>query len=525
MTTVTTNPFLAKSLDSAARSLDIPPGKYQEAVERYTAVANWLDAPGTTLKPHAPAVTVQGSFRLGTVIRPVVHGKEADYDIDLVCRLDAPGPSMTPRRLKHLVGDRLKESGNYSRMLDKEGRRCWTLNYAEADGVGFHMDVLPSAPGTQTTLLAAEIRGVPTIFASHAIEVSERRAEEQYIWLPGGSNPEGYALWFESVNREAMLREAPLQRRMLYESNRTVFASIQSVPDALIRTPLQRAVQVLKRHRDVRFAGHPLETEKPISIIITTLAATAYRGEADVAAALAGILERIEDFATSGIILHDGDRWVIPNPVNPGENFADRWNDAGSKRAEAFFKWVAWARQDIAVAEADASETGTRTKVAESLGVSAGASSGTSKSGTPVLVHTDTVPSVAGTSHCRPPLWPVNLTHRVDVSGSVRRSMYSAKALWPLTDRPVPKNYAIRFEASTSVSPPYDVKWQVVNTGAEATNAGPGQLRGGFDDGENTNGRVRWEGTAFRGTHWIEAFVIKNGVCVARSGHVHVKVR
>lgn len=525
MTSLTTNPFLAKSLEAAAQSLDIPPGKYKEAVERYTAVGGWLDAPGTMLKPHAPAMSVQGSFRLGTVIRPVVHGKEADYDIDLVCRLDAPGPGMTPRRLKHLVGDRLKENGNYSRMLGKEGRRCWTLEYAEADGIGFHMDVLPSTPGNQTTLLAAEIRGVPQIFASHAIELSERRNDERYIWLPGGSNPEGYALWFESVNREAMLRVAPAQRKAICESNRTAFASVQNVPDALIRTPLQRAVQVLKRHRDVRFAGHTLEAEKPISVIITTLAATGYRGETDAAAALAGILERIEDFATSGIILRDGDRWVIPNPVNPEENFADRWNEPGSKRPEAFFKWIAWARQDLAVAEEESTESGTRTKVAESLGISSGAASGDSKSGTLVVLQADNVPAIAGTSHCRPPPWPLQTTHRVEVTASVRKNIGAGKSLWPLSDRPIPKNLAIRFEASTNVPPPFEIKWQIVNTGTEAASAGPDQLRGGFDEGNGTSGRVRWEGTSFRGTHWIEAFVIKNGVCLARSGHVYVKVR
>ncbi len=42
-----------------------------------------------------------------------------------------------------------------------------------------------------------------------------------------------------------------------------------------------------------------------------------------------------------------GDRWVIGNPTNPGENFGDRWNDEGSKKSEAFFKWIDWVREDI----------------------------------------------------------------------------------------------------------------------------------------------------------------------------------
>jgi len=525
LTTTSASPFLARVLEATAESLDITPTKYQEAVERYTAVGYWLDAAGSRVKLYAPSVSVQGSFRLGTVVRPVVHGKEADYDIDLVCRLDSPGTGMTPRGLKHLVGDRLKENANYSRMLDKEGRRCWTLNYAEADGVGFHMDVLPSTRAASSAIVATEIRGVPREFAEHAIEVSERRSDEQYVWLVGGSNPEGYARWFEGVNREAKARVEPAQKRMLFETYRGAFASVQSVPDTLVRTPLQRAVQLLKRHRDVRFAGHALESEKPISIIITTLAALAYRGETDVAAAVTGILERMEDYATSGIMRRVGERWVIENPVNPAENFADRWNDPGSQRAEAFFRWVAWAREDLALAVDQPDECSARTKLAEAFGIPGAGSPRLLKTGSAVAVAGDLVPGVDSTSHCQPPPWPIQNVYKVRVVGSVRKTIYSAKHLWPLSDRSIPKNYAIRFEATTNVPAPFQVRWQVVNTGVEAARAGPGQLRGGFEDGEGASGTTRWEGTAFRGTHWIEAFVIKNGVCVARSGRVYVRVR
>lgn len=523
MTAMTTNPFLSSLLESTAASLDIPPGKYKEAVERYTAVGNWLDQPGSTFKAYSPSVSVQGSFRLGTVVRPVVHGREADYDIDLVCRLDAPGAGMTPRGLKNLVGDRLKENGNYSRMLDKEGRRCWTLNYAEADGVGFHMDVLPSIRSAPSVIQAATLRGVPRAFAEHAIELAERLAEGRYEWLRGGSNPEGFACWFEAVNREAKARVAPMQKQALFESNRGAFASVQSVPDALIRTPLQRAVQLLKRHRDVRFAGHPLECEKPISVIITTLAGLAYRGEGDVAEAVASILERIDDYAATGVIRRVGGRWIIENPVNPDENFADRWNDEGSRRAEAFFQWVAWARQDLAVADGQSDERATRATLAEAFAVPGGG--GMVKSGSVVVVPASAVPAVGAASHCQAPPWPTRQLYRVDVEGSVRRAILAGKELWRLSDRPVQKGFGLRFRASTNAPGPYEVKWQVVNTGPEAARAGAGELRGGFVDGEGVNGTVRWEGTAYTGTHWIEAFVVKDGVCVARSGKVYVRVR
>lgn len=75
----------------------------------------------------------------------------------------------------------------------------------------------------------------------------------------------------------------------------------------------------------------------------------------------------------------------------------------------------------------------------------------------------------------------------------------------------------------SNVKPPYLIKWQVVNTGAEAVEAKG--LRGEFYEGEGNYGTTRWESTLYRGTHWIEAFVIKHGVCVARSGRVYVMIR
>jgi len=38
-------------------------------------------------------------------------------------------------------------------------------------------------------------------------------------------------------------------------------------------------------------------------------------------------------------------------------------------------------------------------------------------------------------------------------------------------------------------------------------------------------GQTRWEQTSYRGTHWIEAFVVKDGVCLARSGRIQVRVQ
>ncbi|MBP7619912.1 MAG: hypothetical protein KA745_02985 [Gemmatimonadales bacterium] len=84
----------------------------------------------------------------------------------------------------------------------------------------------------------------------------------------------------------------------------------------------------------------------------------------------------------------------------------------------------------------------------------------------------------------------------------------------------MPKHLWLRFESSTNVPEPYQVHWQVVNTGEEA--AAHNQLRGDFNS--HQLGKVHWETTAYAGTHWVEAFVVKDGVCLARSGRILVKV-
>jgi len=459
------------------------------------------------------------------VVRPVIGGREANYDIDLVCLLTTPGAGLTPSQLKNLIGDRLKSHGTYRSLLDAEGRRCWTLEYAEADGIGFHLDALPAIPEQEAARVRLVIAGVPGQYSDHAIAITERTESGTHHWLDGGTNPFGFAAWFDSLNVAARIRVAADQKRHLFEANRLIYASVEDVPDGLVRSPLQRAIQVLKRHRDVRFTGHQWESEAPISIIITTLAALAYNGESDVGAALNGILGSIDDYQSSGVIIKRDGRWVIPNPVNPGENFADRWNDPGSHRAEAFFEWIAWVQQDLALAQQTAWESDSKKLLAESLGLSSEGTPSRPSTGAKLALASDSVPSLANTSHCQPPPWPVQLQYGVKVTGGVRRSLNASKTLWRLAGRAVPKEYAIRFHAETNAPPPYEVKWQVVNTGPEAEKAGREQLRGGFDPGEGLYGNTRREGTAYRGTHGIEAFVVKDGRCVARSGRILVRVK
>lgn len=332
-------------LEQIAREIDIPPGKYQDAVNRYQVVGRWLED-GEYPDCHGePSICVQGSFRLGTVTRPIRDGIEASYDIDLVCELATQRDRTTPGAVKAMVGDRLREHGTYRKLLDSEGRRCWTLEYAEQDGVGFHLDVLPAVPDARGLL-------------DTAIAITDKTANT-YAW--SASNPRGYGNWFDRKNATAFQRVAFEQKQDIQRRDSLVYASIDEVPDQLVRTPLQRSIQLMKRHRDQSFNHHDRIDYAPISIIVTTLAADLYGNEPEVYSALSGIVAKLHahaalvegravepTVAAMGLIQRRGDgTWYIGNPVNPDENFADRWHEDNHARARAFFAWVDALHKDL----------------------------------------------------------------------------------------------------------------------------------------------------------------------------------
>lgn len=307
--------------------LDISESRYQEAVEKYKAVGKWLGKVDSPLAIYKPDVYAQGSFNLGTVVKPVL--REDEYDIDLVCQLNIQKTHITQQQLKKMVGDRPKANKIYAEMLDVEGRRCWTLNYA--DGAKFHMDILPAIPDDYGWLIQI---GVPYDFAKHAICITDK---DRWLFDRNWplSNPKGYAAWF----RQRMIVAFETHKKFLAEHLR---ANIEEVPDYKVKTPLQRSIQILKRHRDIMFKKDP--DDKPISIIITTLAAHAYNNEADLYDTLISLVREMPRY----IKTRNGILW-IPNPVDPGENFADKWQEH-PHRYFKFKEWLIQVGKDITAA-------------------------------------------------------------------------------------------------------------------------------------------------------------------------------
>jgi hypothetical protein len=338
-------------LEALADELDISDTRYEQAEESYESLGRWLNRPQSPIHQYSPAVYVQGSFGLGTVVKPLNENEE--YDVDAVCELKALDKSrLTQRTLKELVGveiEAYRRSKNMVKPL-KEGRRCWTLRYA--DGAQFHMDVVPALPNGQSVRVLLEKRHLDTRWADTAIAITDNERLDYGSFTDDWprSNPKGYLQWFKSRMSVALQK----RKRVLAEKAQ---ASVESIPDYRVRTPLQSAIMILKHHRDIMYQNDEINC-CPISIIITTLAAHAYEGEEEIADALVSILSRMENF-----IQRDGQlRATIANPSDPSENFADKWLEF-PERETAFYKWLRQAQSDFAAAASMLE----RRKITESL--------------------------------------------------------------------------------------------------------------------------------------------------------------
>ncbi len=305
--------------------LDIPENIFLTARRRYSMLADWLKDDHLERFASDASIYHQGSLRLGTAVRPVKDNDE--YDVDLVYCRDIKKESTTQEKLKNELEEQLRR---YLRHLQAQkeslpelvaGRRCWTLDYKGQ----FHMDLLPAIPDDEAD--AYNLRNI-----CDGIIIPDRKLHE---WQH--SNPKGYADWF-SEQQKVLLTEWRAKMAKAQD------VDIETIPKERVPTPLRRVVQILKRHRDIRYHGTP--DDKPISIIITTLAAKAYSGEVNIYDALASTVTKMRD----GIMKVNGEWWVS-NPINPNENFADKWKEGEDpQRAMRFFEWLDQVEADITAA-------------------------------------------------------------------------------------------------------------------------------------------------------------------------------
>lgn len=472
--------YLNKLFVEISEELDLTQSQEGAIEKAYNAVSDWLNRNDSELNKFNIFIYPQGSMKLGTVVKPLVRD---DYDVDMVCLLRNNTYGLSAEQVKKLVGNRLKANANYKQMLKPEGKRCWTLEYSES--LNFHMDILPAIPN-----------GKEAVKATH-------KDSSGYCFIP--TNPHGYANWF----KKCMLKPIVYANR----------GNIEELPEFPRKTPLQKVIQLLKRHRDVVFQNN--QDVAPASIIITTIAANLYNHEIDYVELFGKVIKN----AISQIENRYGVYWVR-NPVNATENFADKWRTDKNKQ-KAFFDWLAKVKSDFNKLLASQTRNELLNCLYSMFGQKVVDLANNNLGGYDAIVpkflreQAEVIPydvaQALAVSHRQKARWELPSWSTVGIQATSDDGNIIKKIV---SGEPLKKGLQLTFKAVHTTKTPYTVKWQITNTGTEARLKDC--LRGDFYDSDSLNTRI--ESTSYRGIHFVQCFIIKKGQCVAKSKEFIVRI-
>lgn len=309
---------LGMIFNSLAEELNITETMLEKAKIAYTALGEYIKSSN---EDWEVIIYPQGSFELGTVVKPLNENEQ--YDVDLVVLVK--NPNYSPEELRNKIKELLENHGRYvGKIQDK--KPCIRIQYA--DSSQFHMDVASAQDIEQSR--------------DESIKIA-RYDGESYYYDP--SNPKGYVEWFKNAMK---FEKVITEYRAFSEKAST---EVEKLDLMKFRTPLQKAIQILKRHRDIYFTDKDNSDDRPSSIIITTLCALTYDNsysymseKENVYLTIKNMLQRFPEFIKENL---DGE-WCLLNPSNSQENFLKKWKDNGSLK-NAFDEWIQQARIDILV--------------------------------------------------------------------------------------------------------------------------------------------------------------------------------
>lgn len=339
--------------------LDITPTMHKNAEEKYHALATFLESCNISADIYP-----QGSFALGTVVRPTVKDPDANYDLDFICQVHMTRDAIAPSSLRQKIEDALKSSDRYGGKLTT-WNECFTIEYADINGIGFSIDVVPAtAESTRQIEELTSLSHQPELIRT-SIAIPRENGGRNYNWIT--NNPKGYKVWFDNINAPFLAYRREERRSVLFENNRAIYNSVEEIPPAVERSAMQRVIQMLKFHRDNFYQNLPRDDKddiKPISAILNTLVAGICKSASpysDTFALLTYVLDTLEIYAkqqsvrfeefqryyrTYDVITRADGKWLIQNPANPKDNLANKWN-SNPEIPKIFFRWVSACRKDL----------------------------------------------------------------------------------------------------------------------------------------------------------------------------------
>lgn len=275
-------------LARAAEKLQLDKSRREKIESTYKKVQDFINNDSSFFKDADFEIYPQGSVRIGTTVKPI---EKNEFDLDIVLHIKGKNyQENNPLKVYSELKRRLQESEKYNTMIELK-TRCIRLNYSG----DFHMDILPGCQQTKTD--------------DNTIMIPDRELKE---WL--SSNPRGYGDWF--IQKAISVHQTLLEKAYAAEN--------LPADEYASKKPLQRAVQIIKRFRDLHFEKAK-EYSTP-SIVLTTIAGEYYKGEDSIFTTIDSIVTQLNQ----KIGLSPKIRIKVTNPVNPNEDFTDKWeNDPG----------------------------------------------------------------------------------------------------------------------------------------------------------------------------------------------------
>lgn len=278
--------YIDNILLGVCKKLQLNPHLYEQATDRYETIARIIQEDSIFEKVKI-SFYPQGSFRLKTTVKPLT---DDEFDLDFVAELPIDS-KMTPNEFYNHIVRILKNDKIHNDMVELKSR-CVRVKYAN----DFHLDIMPGKLINEYT---------------HEIIVPDKELKQWYHH----SNPISFAEWFEDQARTRLRAEMMEFRRAQ--------AKLENVTEQEIAEqlePLRRAVQLIKRYRDIYCSKN--DTEPVRSIVICTLMGriSSYYGDT------LHIIESFCSYVNALIAQNNGHPFDVKNPV-VNEILTEKWHE------------------------------------------------------------------------------------------------------------------------------------------------------------------------------------------------------
>lgn len=272
-TAVSVSSELERLLMEVAKQLQLTETAQRAVRKHYAALSKYLTE--GNLARYEPSLYPQGSFRIGTTVRPI--GRD-EFDLDFIVEL-MTSPSNDPATVYEVVAVELERYPDHAGRTERKPR-CIRLNYPGQ----YHIDAVPAVP------------------SGRAILIPDKTASG-LGWRY--TDPKGYVQWFEAAGRAGRAEK---------------YAAVEPLPPEeglQAKAALQIAVQLLKRHHQLHATAEKLRTP---SVVLTTIAGLEAAGHEPLGSCMNDVVHGALDYARS--------RRHVYHPTAQDEILSEKWNDA-----------------------------------------------------------------------------------------------------------------------------------------------------------------------------------------------------